>query len=729
MTLIDYPGHLVATALALLLAVLTFLAFRGSELAQRPRRPYRWLLMLIHYAALLVLLAIVWNPSRWHSTEVYQQNTVLAIFDTSRSMSVADDSAVSRLDEALASFAERFRPFEPGGPQYRIYGFDAHAYHCGATSLLRRWGERTDVRSVFALLGDIDLKADRRQEAGAVIFTDGRALGDDPRNYQRVAGDDLPVVLVGVGSREVQTDIAITSISVPPRVWADTPSVATVTIKATNPSDEPVTIEMLCDGQIIGTQSRHAGSGAGTGATEIEFAVPPQPLGTHVLTARAEAQAAETNAANNTRSATFEVAQERRLSVLLYTQWATFDIGKIRQALAWDKRVDVDLAFDVILDPTLASRRAGISAVGGYTKLPRNDPGAPGFAYDVIILGPCDLSRFTSAQLDGLYAFVADRGGGLMLLPGGAVTSLAAWNDERGNALLPVILDRLEPRLWPPRPDAINVTFEAEIGRVFDPEAFAGQDPGAPGLSPYYNIDLVKPAATTLASVQGTPIVSAHRLGRGRVCLVNASKLFTLYREDREGGLLSEVISGLIGYLGRTPARGSGIELFVERDDDDPKRVVFSAYVLDREFRPVDQANVLLSVNDRVTAMKPVGQGRYRAEGDQGYSESVVATVQAEFNGTFLGERTMATHLPAVADEMSDVHLDEPFLRELARSTGARYVHIDDLDEHAAEVFVPKQQIGTTETVASIWPRWSLLLALCALLSINWFLRRAIGLV
>lgn len=720
MMLLDYPGHFVATAIALLLAVATFLAFRSDELKTPGRRPYRWLLIVLQYAAICVLLLIVWNPSRQHSTEVYRQNTVLAIFDTSRSMSITDGDERSRLDMALESFARRFRPSESAGPQYKVYGFDTHTYHSGAPSLLRRWGEQTNLQSVFALLSDLDRDAEYKREAGVVIFTDGQALDKDPRRYPSPACDEMPIVLVGVGPREPAMDIAVTSVTAPARVWADTAFTTTVTIKGTALSDDPVTVELRCNNEIVATR-RLGPEAFEAGAAQVEFAMGPQPLGSHILTATARAHEDEVNLANNTRSTSFEVAAERRLNVLLYTQWANFDIGKIRQALAWDKRIDLDLAFDVIKDPVLSKNA---EKVGGYVKLPHDKEEF--FAYDVIILGPCDLSQFTSAQLDGLYSFVADRGGGLLLLPGPAVTSLAAWEDERGNALLPVVLDEREARLWPPKPGAIEVTFEAEIGRVFDPEAFKGQDYA---ISAYYDIALVKPASTPLARVQNAPLIATHRLRRGRVCLLNTSKLFTLYREDQQGGLLSEVISGLIGYLGRTPARGAGVELFVERAADNPQQAVFSAYVLDKEFRPVERANVLLAVGDRVIAMKPLGAGSYRAESHQGYWQSVVATVQAESGGVFLGERTIAANLPPIEDEMSDVQLDEPFLRELARQVGGRYVHIDELDDRVAEAFVPRQQVGTTESIASIWPRWSLLLALCVLLSINWFLRRAIGLV
>ena len=78
---------------------------------------------------------------------------------------------------------------------------------------------------------------------------------------------------------------------------------------------------------------------------------------------------------------------------------------------------------------------------------------------------------------------------------------------------------------------------------------------------------------------------------------------------------------------------------------------------------------------------------------------------------------------------MSDVRLDESFLRALAAQTGAKYIHVDDLDDHAAAAFAPGRQVGTVQTVRSTWPTWPLLTALCLLLTVKWFLRRAIGLV
>ncbi len=718
----DYPGHLVAALLVLASAGLAFVIFRSRELRTPERGRYRRLLTALQYAVILSLLVILWNPSAWRTKPEFARNAVLALFDTSESMSVADDKRLARLDKALARFTECFVARGAPGPEYRIYGFDGHAYHCGSTELLRRWGSQSNLHEVFSLLADY---ATRDAPAGVVVFTDGQVEDKDPRRYLPSQRDGPPVLLVGVGSRRPSVDVAIQSLSAPASAWVDTTFTAAVTVAATTVVSGPVTVELLSDGKVV--DSRQLGreqfgpSRAGPQEATVEFQVPASRLGPQVLTARLAPCKGEVNLANNSRSASVEVTQERHLQVLLYSEWANFDIGKIRQALAWDKRLHLDLRFDVIRQQGLADLAA---QVAGHVKLPET---VEEFCkYDVIILGPCDLDELTRVQREGLYDFVAQRGGGLLLLPGRSVASLASWRDERAETMLPVFFGHEHARLWPPHPDTIDLTFEAEVGRVFEPNAFAEPKQS---ISPYYRNVEVKPASTVLATVGDVPIVAVHRLGRGRVCLLNASKLFTLYREDEQGGALSEMLCGLVAYLGRTPAQGAGVELFAERAADAPHRVTFNAYVTDKMFRPDPGANVLLTVGARTVSMEPTGRGYYRTTLDWGPAQSVVAAVQAESNGSFLGERTFAANLPPLRDEMSRVDLDEPFLQALAKRAGARYVHVDQIDKETAEVFVPKHQIGVSETISSIWPRWPVLLLLCLLLSAGWFIRRAIGLV
>jgi hypothetical protein len=718
MTFANYPGHLVAVVLVTAMAGLTVVAFHSAELRAPRRKPYRWLLSSLQYAAIGLLLVITWNPSTLQTTETFQRNTVMTVFDTSGSMSVADDSKTARLDKAAERFAACFRPDDSAGPEYRLYGFDRQAYHCGSLDLLRRWGDETNLHAALSLIAD---RAAQEAPAGAVLFTDGRADDRSVGRYLPSLPKDTPILVVGVGSKTPRPDAAVKSIAAPAGAWIDTTYPVAVTITGANVANDTLTVELLHDGQITESRDVARDQWRLSGEATVEFTVPAQSLGTHVITARVTPCRGEINTANNARSTTVEVTQEQGLRVLLYSQYANVDIGKIRQALAWDKRIDLDLRLDVIRDPVLADAApAGV----GYTKWPETKQEL--YEYDVLVLGPCELDRLTSSQRDALYGFVTERGGGLLLLPGPDVASLAAGRGELADALLPVILDARDLRRHPPSPDAIQLSFEAEMSRLFDFKTFGDS---SDSLSPYYNVAQTKPAAATLATVDETPILAAHRIGRGRVCLLNATKLFMLYREDRQGGLLTELICRLVAYLGAAPSAGTGIELFVERCQDDPRRAAFTAFVTDKRFELVSEAEVLLNVADQVVGMQPVGEGRYTVELDLGQAQSVVAKVQAQINGAFLGERTLAANLPPIRDEMSETNLDEEFLKALAQRLGATYRHIDQLDARAAKAFTAQRQVGSTLTIRSAWPTWPLLIALGLILSIKWFVRRWIGLV
>ena len=106
-----------------------------------------------------------------------------------------------------------------------------------------------------------------------------------------------------------------------------------------------------------------------------------------------------------------------------------------------------------------------------------------------------------------------------------------------------------------------------------------------------------------------------------------------------------------------------------------------------------------------------------------------MATAQAEADGVFLGERTIAVNLPPVRTEMTDTNLDQEFLRTLAKKVNGKYVHIDDVDENIAQMFEARAGVISSRRMTSIWPNWFLLAVLCALICLNWFLRRSIGLV
>ena len=127
--------------------------------------------------------------------------------------------------------------------------------------------------------------------------------------------------------------------------------------------------------------------------------------------------------------------------------------------------------------------------------------------------------------------------------------------------------------------------------------------------------------------------------------------------------------------------------------------------------------------------MNELGRGYYAVEVEDVGSRTIVATVQAEANGTLLGEKTVAVNLRPAQTEMTDVVLDERFLRILAKKMNGQYFHAQDVPKNLVGMFEAQRFAGTSTRMQSVWPTWLLLATICILLIVAWFLRRRIGLV
>jgi hypothetical protein len=745
MTFVNYPGHLIAFSLSIIFGALVIFAFRSGELRKAKTKRYRLLLILLQYISIFILFLILWDPSRSKIKEEVTRNSVLAIFDTSESMSIVEDGQITRLDKAIKTYEEKLHPSNQ--------------------DFLRRWGQKTNIHSIIIMLQKYDVAdsadfpenaqienhpatdgntesqtAQENKIAGAVIFTDGQADNKNIDSYLPVEGEDFPVLFIGVGSRKPQYDIAIKSISAPSQVAIDTAFKVQVVVAVKNLHNQPITIELLKDGYVIDSREmpgdtfgkerpRRSSLPVGTRDVTLDFTVGAERLGSYSLTARAKAieQSAkgrltsEVNPANNVRSVMVEVVEETRLKVLFYCQRANFNVGKIRQALVRDNKIQLDLALDLVKSPFLSE---GFYKGSGYVKLPDDRDGFN--KYDIIILGSCNLDSLTKVQVDSLYSFVVDRGGGLIILPGNYESGPAAWMNRKAKALIPVLLDDDKSIIKGNSSGKIELTLEGIDSEVISPELLKEYDEAA---SAYYPVVNTKPAATTLAIADETPIISVHRVGRGRVCLLNASKLFLWYREDLQGGLLYKLMAGLTAYVGRIVNLEAGVRLFAERPTEQVDKVRFSAYVCDKSFEPVTGANMLLNIAEQVSTVNELGGGYYVTEIDDVKDRTIVATAQAEVNGIFLGEKTIAVNLPPVQSEMTNVEFDEKFLRSLAKRLSAKYLYADEIGDDVMQTFKAQRRTYSSSRMTSIWPNWPLLLVLCTLLSVSWFLRRAIGLV
>lgn len=718
-----YPGDVWAVALVITAVLLVI----GAYSVITWRRPLSAsLLAVMQMAAAVALLALLWDPSRQEPTETSRRREVLVFFDTSESMSLNDTpDKTSRLDAAIAGFRTLT---EAAGPDvdFTLYGFAEDCYAARQEDAFRRWGSRTNLDAVFATL------ARRSHAAGALVFTDGQTP------YGSAAGPvggegAVPLVLAGVGATDPGVDASIRSIQAPARVAVDHTYSVTVEAAVRGAAAANASLEILSDGVPIHREDV-ALPGQDT-PHSVTITMPAGEAGTRLVTARVHL-ADDVNPGNDERHAQVQVVSEPPLRVLLYTQVASFDIGKMRQVLARDKRVRLDLGFDVLKDATQAmggatragfvrdeakerAPRAGLMA--GHVPLPDT---AEGFnEYDLIVLGPLAQDTLKPDQLALLYDFVVRRGAGLILLPG---PDPWAWPDMPSadfQALLPV-----EPgaaRGTANGQDLLpRLTLEGRQQGSLD-EAVLREL--APATQAFHTDVLPKPAASVWIEAAGQPLVVVHRVGRGRVALLNIRHLYRWYRADLEGGVLRALVSEMLSYAGTRSGTDAQVELLAARDAADPRAVRFDAYVYDRQFEHVPDATVLLDVEGTVYRMDAGGNGRYSLRLDDVRGESIVASASAEREGELVGAATLAAHLPAVHREMDAVALNRDFLVALAQRTGGLYRDAAELDTKVLERFAARPVADESRTLRSAWRRWPVFLVLCGWLTALWLVRRSMG--
>jgi hypothetical protein len=727
MIFIDYPGHFIAVLIGIVLAGLFYLSFRSPKLASQGYKKYLFLLFQI--IAVLILILILWNPSKPVMDNRDSKNTVYVFFDTSESMSIADEKKDSRLNLALKAFEKHFNLYGPTSPYYKIYGFDTDCYYAGSVESLHPKGELTNLHSVFSLLeknsvSQSQLKRDENnplqgKTVGAIVFTDGQSENKQVNAYLPLSNKDLQVYIIGTGSEKCNIDISVTKLEHPTRVNIDTNYEVEVSVSSTDYLNKPIEVEFLLDKQVIAIKKIELNSLFLSKI--VKFTIPAKTLGVQSITARASINEMENNISNNERSGVVEVIENDKLKTLYYSQVAGFDIGKVRQALERDSKIQLDFGFDAIINPALAEKA---KTMCGHVPLPEN---LSGFSqYDLVILGPSSVDKFSQEQLDGLYHYVVDRGGGLIILPGKEEYSVSNWKSEKAKILIPVLFNSNTNNIAAYRAEKIEPCKEAAKDNIINFEGIEKSDLTA---ALYYPDVIKKPAGTILASVNNTALISAHRVGRGRVCLLNIFRMYELYREDLQGGLLQRILSDVTSYVSRVTSLETGVELFAERLIDQPDSIKFSSYVCDASFSPVSGATVLLTVGNKVIRMDETGNGYYSVEQTGISAESIIATVQAECNGIFLGKKTKAVNLPIVRKEMDDVQLDARFLRDLSKRINAKYYHVDDVKSSIEESFEAITPISSVREMKSVWPRWWLMLILFLVLSINWFIKRSIGLV
>lgn len=745
-------GSYAALALACVAAALVFVSYwrrtrlDGSDATPAKAGGRRAALGLLALRLFLIALlaACLFRPVLVVKAAVAQQNFLAVLVDDSRSMQIADAPSeqsrgafarqqfVDPVSPILASLSDRF--------VLRTFRFSSSAARVARPEDLTFAGAQTKLG---AALDGVRQELAGLPLSGIVLVSDGAdttdaALSDALLSMKAAA---LPVFTVGVGEDRLARDIQIDRVMTPRRVLKGTSLLVDAVVRHSGYSGQTVTLDVEDGGRLVGSQTVKLP--ADGEPVPVRVRVLATDAGPRVLKFRITPQAGEVIAQNNLREAMVEVI-DRRERVLHYEGEPRFEMKFLRQAVRDDENLEV-----VTLQRTAEHKytRIGVDdpdhLLGGFPKT-REEL----FAYRGLILSNIEASAFSGDQLRMIAEFVEKRGGGLLMLGGPRAFSEGGYAGTPVTDVLPVILDRAvrtangdmpATRLFvhPTRAGASHAVTQIAATEAASAERW----PDLPPLTSVNTIRSIKPGATVLLS--GTDdrrrdqvVLVSQRYGRGKAIAqtVQDSWLWQMHasmplEDQTHENYWRQLLRWLVDDVADV------VDVHTASDRVEPGETVsLVADVVDPAFVELNDAKVTAYVSGPNAEVEEIPvhwsgerDGEYRAHFTPRTEGVHSVRVEASRAGTVLGSSVTRVRAVPSDAEYFDATMQAPRLQRIADETGGRFYTSSTIAGLPEDVQYTGRGVTTIEE-RELWHMPIVLVAILALLSAEWLLRRRAGL-
>jgi uncharacterized membrane protein len=734
-----FPAWLAAVAAAAI-GVLAYVEYR------RPLAPVtrgqRGVLAALRVLTLTVLVLCLFRPVMVLPPASSREAIVPVLVDVSRSMRLSDTGGgETRLARASALLERQLLPALSRQFVPELFGVGDGVAPIDS-GRLNADARRSD------LTASLDAVRDRyrgQRVAGIVLLSDG---GDTGRTAQAVrAADGPPVYAIGIGAVDGLRDREVLGVT------AGDPKLdhASVDLRISAISygfgRTPFQMRVLADGRVIETR-RIVPPADGSPVDEV-FTVSPNPLTPTVFTADIPADESEAVVENNARSVLVSPPGRKR-RVLVIEGAPGFEHSFMTRALGLDPGLEIDAVTrkgknsdgqDTFFVQAGAGRSSALTS--GFPAR-REDL----YAYDALVIANVEGDFFTRAQLSMAADFVAERGGGLLVLGGRSfaqrgligtpleVVLPVELNDRRGAGVVRTALDGASAH------NKLVVTAEGEnhpIMRIGDtPEESRRLWAALPPLAASAPLGGPRPGATVLA-VTGSaggglfPIVAVQRYGRGRsmifageaswrwkMMLASTDRTHEIFWRQAVRWLAGPAPDPVAITVPDAPEPGDSGTIEVDARDGSFAAVPDAA-VAGTLTRPGGDAQPLTmrrtgAAGGRFTApFHPDRPGVYRIHAD------------ARRGAAMLGGADAWVYVGGADRELADPRLNEGFLRRVARASGGRYLRLSDASRVVAllQSSVPPNAAPERRDV---WHEPWVFALIVVLLAVEWTLRRRWGL-
>lgn len=720
---------------AMLVAWLAYRRFSASA-------PQRYALMALRVLTLLLIVVFLLRPVVRTTEPDARAVVVPVLVDLSRSMGIEDLQGARRIDHARDFIDHALLPALSARFAVEIVGFGDDVAPV-TTANLTATARQSDLHGALAAIRD---RYRGRAIPGIVLISDG---GDTSGTADRFAAESAPVFAFGMGAPQVARDREILSVTAAEAVLDDSRvdlAVSAVSHGGDASGTDPIELRLLENGRPI--EVRRVNPSADGTPVHVVFQVAPGRGGPTVYTVEIPALPGELVPENNARSTLVQPpARSRR--VLLVEGAPGFEHSFLKRAWSADNGLEVDSVIrkgrneqgrDTYYIQAAQSRSDALR--NGYPPRPEDL-----FRYDALVLANVEGHQLTRSQLEATRAFVAQRGGGLLVL--GARSFLQqGLADTAIEEVLPLSLqDRTGGVL--PAVDArgvnrVTLTAQGETHPVMQ-LGLAVDDSlkkwgNVPPLAAIAPLGGPRPGATILALASGAggtsrALVAVQRFGDGRSMIFAGEAAWRwrmmLPASDRSYDTFWRQAVRWLALPATDP-----VAITVPSGAAAGAPVALQIAVRNQAFEPIRDATVDVRVTTAEGRLEQVratpdpeapAAGRYIARFKAGDAGVYRVVADARRERAALGSASASLLVGGADLEMTDPRLNTAVLQRLAAASGGKVVAEADVAEvvSALEANVPAAALSVRR---DLWHNGWSFAAILLILGGEWLLRRRWGL-
>lgn len=723
-----------------LLFVLTLVAYVRA----RSVSPFvRVSLAVLRVSLITLVLVLLLRPMRVdRAAEPTEKPRLAVLVDTSCSMNTKDEGNQSRL-LAVAAALDKNEPMfrEKLEPKYDLEFFEFGEEVLPKTIYElrnRQEGDGLATDLAGALSGAVGQRSDRAI-AAALVISDGRQIGggDAMEMATFLKSRKIPVWTVPVGSAAEVKDIFVTATLNQNFLFVKQPGVVKVELAQSGFENWYGKVSLYREGEYVTSQQALLKEST----TKFQFLISEEHKGVVKYTVAVEPLTGEADTSNNRRSIFVRTTSEKP-KVLLVEAEPYWDTRFLLRALQADPNLEVSSLFQLNAKKHFAiqERTSGETLekerVQAALLLPRTKEEL--YKYDCLILGRGIDQVLTSEQLKLLRDYLLERGGGIVFARG------KSYENENKD------LAAIEPVVWDKdflKDVRFELTSEGRLNPIF---SFARGQPTdviireLPSLVSVTKVAQEKSLAVVLAKTQGEAkelaAIVYQRYGRGKVMTVGTTGLWRwsfipedLKEYDPVYALFwRQMIRWLIDESDFLPGQqisfrtdrytyfnGEKIRLVIRTKEIDP-----AAY----------QPRIELNTPAGKKTLIPTSESA-EEDSEKVFTATFTPEVEGEFEATLFSNigqpREERARFTVYSDSMEKrfVSADHDLLAQLSRVTGGEQLKLDALEQFPERLRQFELLSREKSDPVDVWDRLSIFSLLVVILSIEWFVRRRVGLV